>query len=182
MQRGRVSSVDAVEVSADRLNSGQVLPGCCAKHGLPAVRRVDFVVKSRPKLKSVGRLWVPGYTAVDRTADYLTRVKFIKVAGWPLCITCVRRRTLGLALASLLFFGGIAAIAAAVVIGLATSPGNRLLAIPFLAGFVAIVASPWPFSWGGLPRITQTEATPAATAVIVHRPHSRFRDQAIGEA
>jgi len=168
-----------MQISADRLNAGQVFPDCCAKHGLPAVRRVDFVVKSRPKLGSMGRLAVPGYTAVGRAAEYLTKVKFIKVAGWPLCIRCVRRRTLGLAVAGVLFFGGVAAIAVAVVIALATSPG-RLLAVPFLAGFLAILASPWPFTWGGLPRITQTESTLDATAVIVHRPHSRFRVSARG--
>ena len=135
------------------------------------------MVKSGPKTRSRARLWVPGYTAVDRAAEYLAKVKFIKVTGWPLCANCVRRRTLGLVLAGFLCFGGIGPMVVAAALSLARSSGDeRLLAIPFLAGFAAVLASPWPFSWGGLPGITQTEAVSDGTAVSVHRPHSRFRN------
>jgi hypothetical protein len=77
-----------------------------------------------------------------------------------------------LALAGTLFFGGVVAMIAAAAITMATTSP-----ILYLAGFAAILVSPWPFSLGGLPGITQTEATPDAVAVSVYRPHSRFRDQ-----
>jgi hypothetical protein len=168
---------DAVKIPAEQLTGGQLPPDCCARHGLPAARRVDFVVKSRPKVSSVKRLAVPGYTAVDRAAEYLTKVQFIRVEGWPLCRKCLRRRTAGLAVAALLFFGGITAMIASAAISLSSSPANRALAIPFMLGFAAVVASPWPFAWGGLPKITRAEATPDGSAVLVEQPASGFRAQ-----
>jgi hypothetical protein len=168
---------DAVQIPADQLAAGWPLPDCCARHGLPAIRRVDFVVKSRPKVRSVGRLALPGYTTVDRAEEYLTKVRFISVKGWPLCKRCLRRRTAGLSLATLLFFGGIVTMIASVALTLSHSPANRALAIPFMLGFAAIVAAPWPFSWGGLPKITQTQATPDGSAVVVENPDGMFREQ-----
>src|SRR5690606_14881003 len=96
----------AVDVSAEWLEGGPELPDRCVRHGLPAVRRADFVIRSRPKISPRRRLLVPGYTALDRAAEYRRAVRWVRVTGWPLCATCVRDRRVYLGLASVLFFGG----------------------------------------------------------------------------
>jgi len=59
-----------VEVPAAWLATAPELPDRCVRHGLPAVRRVDFVIKSRPKLSPWRRTLLPGYSSLDRAAEY----------------------------------------------------------------------------------------------------------------
>ncbi|MEU4163368.1 hypothetical protein [Actinoplanes sp. NPDC026670] len=80
--------------------------------------------------------------------------------------------------AGILFFGGIAAMVVAAVAGLTFADGNRLLSIPFMAGFVsAAFLAPWIFAWAGLALVTRTRATPDGSAVRVDEPHDDFRRQ-----
>lgn len=105
-----------MEVPAAWLATAPELPDRCVRHGLPAVRRVDFVIKSRPKLSPWRRTLLPGYSSLDRAAEYARAVKLTRVSGWLLCARCHRVRTTGLVLASLLFFGGVATIVVAFVL------------------------------------------------------------------
>jgi hypothetical protein len=61
-----------VDLSARWLGGGPRLPDRCVRHGRPAARRVDLVIRSRPKLSSRRRPLVPGYTAFGRGS--LTRL------------------------------------------------------------------------------------------------------------
>lgn len=172
-----MSAADAIDIPADWLATQPALPDRCVKHGLPAVRRVDFVVKSRPRVSSPWRMLLPGYTALNRGEEYAKQVTFVTVHGWPLCAQCARRRSTGLSLAGILFFGGLAAIAGAVIARLAMPDPSLLLAIPILGGFVAMLLSPLPLRWAGLPQLTQTQATADGTAVHVDHPASEFSTQ-----
>lgn len=169
-----MSVAEMIEIPTETLAAGRPLPGVCAKHGLPAVQRVDFVVKSRPDLGSPGRLAIPGYTALSRAEEYVKKVTFVEVRGWPLCARCVRRRATGRIAAAALLFGGLGVMILSVVVTLTVAQGNRLWSIPFLAGFAAMILSPWPFSWAGLPRVTQTQANRDGSAVVVDHPNDEF--------
>jgi hypothetical protein len=174
---GPVSPAGTIDIPTDWLATNPALPNRCVKHGLPAEQRVDFVVKSRPKVSPIRKLLIPGYTALNRGEEYLSKVQFIKVHGWPLCAECVRRRRTGLGLAAILFFGGLAAIVGAVIARAAISGDSGLLAAPIMGGFVAMLLSPWPFSWAGLPKLTQTQATPDGGAVHVDHASPDFTQQ-----
>ncbi|GAA2488695.1 hypothetical protein Ahu01nite_023170 [Winogradskya humida] len=164
----------AIDVSAAWLATNPVLPDRCVKHGLPVQRRVSFVVKSRPKVSPVRKLFVPGYTALNRGEEYLSKVQFVRVQGWPLCAECVRRRRLGITFAAVLLFGGLAAIVVAVIARSAMSGNSGVLGVLVAVGFVAMLVSPVPFSWAGLPRLTQTQATADGDAVHVDHASPEF--------
>lgn len=164
----------AIDVSAAWLATNPALPDRCVKHGLPVQRRVSFVVKSRPKVSPVRKLFVPGYTALNRGEEYLSKVQFVRVQGWPLCAECVRRRRLGIAFAAVLFFGGLAAIVVAVIARSAMSGNSGVLGVLVAVGFIAMLVSPAPFSWAGLPRLTRTQATADGDAVHVDQPSPEF--------
>ncbi|BEL08127.1 hypothetical protein Q0Z83_063180 [Actinoplanes sichuanensis] len=173
-----MSVAEMIEIPTEFLADGARLPDVCARHGSSAAQRADFVIKSRPDLGSPGRLAIPGYTVLNRADDYAKKVKFIEVSGWPLCARCVRRRAGGRLAAGILFFGGIAAMVISAVAGLTFADGNRLLSIPFMAGFVeAALLAPWIFAWSGLALTTRTQATPDGTAVRVDEPDPEFRRQ-----
>ena len=172
-----MSPAGAIDIPADWLATNPALPDRCVKHGRAARQRVDFVVKSRPKVSPVRKLFVPGYTALNRGEEYLSKVQFIKVRGWPLCPECVRRRRIGLSLAAVLFFGGVLALVGAVIARAAMSGDSGVLAIPMMLGFAAMLLSPWPFSWAGLPKLTQTQATPDGSAVHVDHASPEFTQQ-----
>lgn len=163
-----------VDVSAEWLEGGPALPDRCVRHGLPAVRRVDFVARSRPKISSRRRMLLPTHTALDRADEYLRAVKAVRLSGWPLCATCVRDRRAYLALAGVLFFGGLAAVVVAFIAGGVLAGDQPLLLIPILAGFAAMLLSPIPLTRGALPRLTGTETTVDGTAVRITDPHPEF--------
>lgn len=120
---------------------------------------------------------MPGYTALNRGEEYLSRVRFVEVHGWPLCDACVRRRRLGRALAAVLLLGGLVAILAAVIVRSRLSGESVLLAIPIIVGSAAMLLSPWPLSWAGLPQLTHAQATPDGRAVHVERASTAFTQQ-----
>jgi hypothetical protein len=84
-----VSPVTAptMEIPAAWLVDGAVLPDRCVRHGAPATRRVDLIVRSRP-------------------------AHAVRVPGWPLCRRCTLLRVAGLAGAGVLFGGGLVAVVA----------------------------------------------------------------------
>jgi len=127
----------ALEVPAAWFASAPELPGHCVRHGLPATRREDFVVKSRPKLSPWRRTLLPGHSSLDRAGEYARSVKLTRVSGWPLCGRCGRVRTAGLVLANVLFFGGVAMLIASLVLRAQADGPVPMLLVPILGAFAA---------------------------------------------
>ena len=165
---------ETVEIPTAWLAGEPRLPDTCVRHGLPAVRRVTFAVRSKPAVGSRKRAFLPGYTSLNRADEYVRQVRVAKVTGWPLCAECVRRRRLGLALAAVLFFGGAAAMIAGFVAGAVSDGPDRALLVPILAGFAAILLSPVPLRWASLPRLTRAELTADGSTVHVSDASSTF--------
>ena len=171
-----------VDIPAAWLAQQQVLPDRCVQHGLPAVRRTTFAVRSNPTIGSRKKVFQPGYTSLNRADEYVRQVKFVKVTGWPLCQQCVRRRTLGLALASVLLFGGLLVMIGGFVVATVGDGPNKALLIPILVGFAAVLVSPLPFRWASLLRLSQAEVTTDGAAVQVHDASQGFTRQLPGPA
>jgi hypothetical protein len=146
-------------------------------HGEPAVRRVTFGIRSKPVIGSRKKLLVPGYTSVNRAAEYLEQVQAVKATGWPLCARCVRQRTLGLVLTNVLFFGGLAVFAATFVTGAVADPPAPVLVVMFLGGLAAILLAVVPLQRASLPRLSRAEVTPDGAAVQVSDPSPEFTAQ-----
>jgi hypothetical protein len=172
-----VSAPTTVDIPVEWLAQEPPLPDRCAAHGLPAVRRVTFAVRSNPKIGSRAKVFQPGYTSLNRAEEYAKQVKIVKVSGWPLCAKCARRRTLGLTLAGLLFFGGLVAMIAGFVVAAVDDGPNKAPMIPILVGFAAILLSPLPFRSASLPKIAQAEVTADGTSIHVAGPSAAFIDQ-----
>jgi len=170
-------SQDAVDIPVDWLATRPHLPDRCVRHGLPAVQRVDFAVRSRPMISPRRKVLLPGYTSVNRADEYLKKLTVTKVEGWPLCARCVRDRATGVAIAGVLFFGGLVAVVAAFIAGGVMAGTHLLLAIPILAGLAAILVSPLPLRHGSLARLTRAQTTDDGTAVRVSDPHPDFADR-----
>lgn len=164
----------AVDISTQWLATEPTLPGRCVRHGLPAVRRVTFAIKSNPKIGSRKRVLVPGYTSVDRAAEYLQQVKIAKAVGWPLCARCVRQRDIGLGAAGVLLLGGLAALAGAFVFGAVGEPAVPVLMLLFFGGFAAMLLSVLPFQRVSLGRLSQAHVTADGSAVHVSNPSPEF--------
>ncbi|MBC6460401.1 hypothetical protein [Actinomadura sp. HBU206391] len=148
--------------------------GCtmCAWHGAPAVRRAGFALQSRPALRTprVGVL----STGIDRLAEHAERVKIAKIVDWPLCRRCVRTRRGWLSLAAVLFWGGLAAMAAAVVARIVLGEVTPVLGVPLLGGFVMALSSPAAFVASSLPRITRARTSTDGRFVQVTGADPRF--------
>lgn len=163
-----------VDIPTEWLAQDPPLPDRCVLHGLPAVETVTFAVRSKPKIGSRKKVFLPGYTSLNRADEYLRQVQIAKVSGWPLCPQCVRRRRLGLRLAGLLFFAGLAAMIAGFVLGAVADGPNPALLAPILIGLAAILVSPVPLRWASLPQLTRAELTPDGAAVRVANPSAAF--------
>jgi hypothetical protein len=172
-----VPTPTAVEIPSDWLAREPQLPDRCAAHGLPAVRRVTFAVRSKPKIGSRAKVFQPGYTSLNRAEEYAKQVKIVKVSGWPLCANCVRRRTAGLVLAGLLFFGGLLAMIVGFVVAAVDDGPDKTPMIPILLGFAAILLSPLPFRFASLPKITHAEVTANGSVVHVSEASTSFAEQ-----
>jgi hypothetical protein len=172
-----VSAPTAVDIPSDWLSHEPELPVHCVQHGLPAVRRVTFAVRSNPEIGSRKKVFQPGYTSLNRAEEYARQVKIVKVSGWPLCPQCVRRRIVGLSFAGVLFFGGLLAMIAGFVVGAVDDGSNPALLIPILLGFAAVLVSPLPFRSASLPRIARAQVTADGSAVHVADPSPQFMEQ-----
>ncbi|MGK5684729.1 hypothetical protein [Actinoplanes sp. URMC 104] len=156
-----------VAIAAGWLAEEPPLPDRCVKHGEPAVRRATFAVRSHPRTSSRKRAFQPGYTSLNRAEEYACQVKLVKVSGWPLCRSCVRRRTIASTLAGVLFFGGVLAMIAGLVAGAVDDGPNHLPLVPILLGLAAVLLSPLPLRRAGLPRLARAAATADGSAVQV---------------
>src|SRR3954463_2015899 len=99
------------------MEQGFRLPEHCVIHGLAASRKITFALKSNPKVDSRKKVLTPGYTSVNRAAEYLNQVKVVKATDWPFCARCIRQRRVGIALASVLLGVGFLALIAAFIVG-----------------------------------------------------------------
>ena len=161
-----------VDIPADWLVQQPHLPDRCTRHGLPAVRRVGFAVRSRP-IASRRRV-LPGYSSVDSASDHPRRVRVVEVSGWPLCAACERQRTLATALATALIVGGLLMIVAASVAGIVAARAPLPVVAAFAAGLVAVLLAPLVLRWGGLQQVTRAQATADGAAVRLTDPHPAF--------
>jgi hypothetical protein len=134
---------------------------------------VTFAIKSNPKIGSRKRV-VPGYTSVDRAAEYLQQVKIAKAVGWPLCARCVRQRDIGLGAAGVLLLGGLAVLAGAFVFGVVGEPAVLVLMLLFFGGFAAMLLSVLPFQRVSLGRLSLAYVTADGSAVHVSNPSPEF--------
>jgi hypothetical protein len=173
----RVSAPTTVDIPAEWLAQEPQLPDRCAAHGLPAVRRVTFAVRSNPKIGSRAKVFQPGYTSLNRAEEYAKQVKIVKMSGWPLCAKCVRRRTVRLILTGLLFFGGLLAMIAGFVVAAVDEGPNKAPIVPILLGLAAILVSPLPFRSASLPKLAHAEVTPEGSAVRVVDADTAFAEQ-----
>ena len=159
---------------ADWVGVSGHLPRHCSRHGLPAVATKDFALQSRVDRAAARRQ--PGAGAVDmanRLARHGTQVRVVHVRGWPLCPRCLRTRRWWLAIASVLFFGGLVAFAGA-LLGGALTDGAPWLAAVAGGGFVLLPLSALPFSRGALGRLTGARTSPDGTSVLVDEPSEPF--------
>jgi hypothetical protein len=166
-----------VDIPADWLAGEPALPDRCVRHGRPAARRVRFAIRSNPRIGSRKKVFQPGYTSLNRMAEYSRQVKIVKVSGWPLCSACARQRTAGLALTGVLFFAGLLAMIGGFVAGAMASGPNPAILLPILLGFAAVLASPWPLRLAALPRLAGAEVTPDGSAVRVTGASPEFTAQ-----
>lgn len=148
---GSSGPVAVVTVSAARVGRHGCLPTHCSRHGLPAVRQQDFVLQSKPRLGGTD------------------------VRGWPLCGRCVRARVCWLAVASVLFFGGLAVFAGS-LIAAAASDGPWLAGLA-AAGFVLMPLAAVPFALGSLPRLIRARTSSDGESVVISRPSRAFTAQ-----
>ncbi|MGK5681325.1 hypothetical protein [Actinoplanes sp. URMC 104] len=164
----------AVDISTTWLEKELRLPEHCARHGLPYARKVTFALKSNPRIGSRKKVLAPGYTSVDRAAEYLNQVKIVKATGWPMCAHCIRERAVGITLASVLLFLGVAAFACAFIIGALTDAAAGVFVGLFFGGLALLLLSVVPFQRVSLGRLTQAHVTDDGQAVHVTNPKPEF--------
>ncbi|WP_245992503.1 hypothetical protein [Prauserella muralis] len=109
----------------------------------------------------------------ERLDQHRRNVRVADVKGWPLCRKCTRTRAWWLTVASVLFFGGLAAFAGALIVAGVTD-GMPWLAGVAVAGFVLMPLSAFPFVLGSLPRLTGAQTSPDGASVIVTNPSEAF--------
>jgi hypothetical protein len=98
-----------VEFPSWCLSTGAGVPEVCARHGEPAVKRVDTAMSSRPPwwtyLLGGGLL---AFLVAGRTR------KVVSVSGWPLCARCRTRQIITVGVGLLVIAAGVGAFAVGV--------------------------------------------------------------------
>jgi hypothetical protein len=171
------TSARSVSVPASWVTSGRAMPAHCARHGLPAARRADFALQSRPQMPN--NQWTNGnlFSTVGRLSDRARRVKVVRVQAWPLCARCARTRAIWLTAAQILFWGGLAAAVGAIVARILADEPSPVLGIPLLGGFALVLASPFVLQVAALGRITQAETSADGSQVLVRDAHPAFVEE-----
>lgn len=144
------------------------------------MRRVDFAVQSRVRVDGDRLLSSSPLGVADRIGERARRVEVARARSWPLCRSCARRRSVLFGLAQVLFWGGLASTAAALLIRLIGGEQAAFLGVLLLGGFFAVLASVAPFVAGSLPRITRARTSDDGGCVIVENPHPTFAEQVRG--
>ncbi|MGH3687025.1 MAG: hypothetical protein ACRDRU_22480 [Pseudonocardiaceae bacterium] len=164
---------DSLGVPANWMCVTTRLPAHCVRHGLPAARRVDLALQSRPQLANNlptrGNVLGLG----SRLGEWGQRVKVTRVRGWPLCSRCVTQRRTWIWPTWVLFWGGLALVVGAVTARIVAGPAP-LLGIPLLGGCAMMLASVVPFTRASYLRITQAQTSVDGSQVIIANPHPRF--------
>ncbi|GAA3365687.1 hypothetical protein GCM10020366_66580 [Saccharopolyspora gregorii] len=138
------------------------------------MRAVDFALQSRAEPGS-GRLMSANPLGMaGRLGERAQRVRITRVRGWPLCRACAWRRTTGLVLANAMFWGGLAAIAGALVVRVSAGAQSSALGALLLVGFFAALASVLPFAFGSLARVSGARTSEDGAEVVVDDPHPEF--------
>ncbi|OZM70046.1 hypothetical protein CFN78_27330 [Amycolatopsis antarctica] len=148
------------------------LPRYCTRHGRPATRRKDFALQSKVRIEG-RRIFANVFSQTERLAQHASKVRVIDVKGWPLCAVCVRTRTSWLAVASALFFGGLAALVGSLAVG-AFTDGMQWLAAVAVGGFVLMPLAAFPFVRGSMGRLIGAMTSPDGESVIVENPSAAF--------
>ncbi|GAA4613593.1 hypothetical protein GCM10023108_14780 [Saccharopolyspora hordei] len=169
-----------IRIPVDTATTPGGLPQCCAAHGRVAVRQVDFALQSRVQVDGNRVLSSSLLGVADRIGERARRVKVARVRGWPLCRGCARRRSVLFGLSQLLFWGGLASIAAALLVRLIGGVQATFLGVLAFGGFIVALASVVPFVAGSLPRITRARTSDDGGSVIVEDPHPAFVAQTRG--
>ncbi|WP_034268057.1 hypothetical protein [Haloechinothrix halophila] len=163
-----------VTLSADTVGQPGNLPRHCSRHGLPAVRQQDFVLQSKVKLEGNRALLQSNVIGMsERLSDYGKKVRTADVKGWPLCRKCTRSRALWLAVASVMFFGGLATFVGSLVVAAVADDMQWLGGVAF-AAFAVLPLAAFPFSLGSLPRLTGARTSPDGASVIIEQPSQAF--------
>ncbi|WP_260194768.1 hypothetical protein [Actinophytocola gossypii] len=152
------------------------LPRYCSRHGLPAVRRVDFALQSAVRIEGSRFRAVGGSGALgmaDRLGQHGKKVRVVHVRSWPLCGRCNRTRVGWLTLAAIMFFGGLTAFVGSLIVGIVVD-GAQVLAAVAVGGFVLLPLAAFPFARGGLARIVGARTSPDGATVLVENPSQAF--------
>lgn len=167
---------DPLGVPANWMCATTTMPAHCVRHGLPAVRRVDLALQSRPQmannLPTRGNILGLG----SRLGEWGQRVKTTRVHGWPLCSRCVTQRCTWIWPTRVLFWGGLVLVIGAVAASILAGPAP-LLGIPMLGGCAMMLASVVPFTRASYPRIVQAQTSVDGSQVIITNPHPYFASE-----
>lgn len=150
----------------------------CARHGEPAVRRVDWRPQWRPLRpgeREVGGALISspiGYTG--RVVERMTQTVAVDARGWPLCAACTRTRSRWVGGCLVTLTVGVLCVVGAAVVGL-TAGGRPVLAVPIMVGIVLVIASTVPLARGSLERITGARGTADPTRVLIDGADARFQ-------
>ncbi len=167
-------SPGVVTLPADVVGKPGNLPRHCTRHGPPAVRQQDFVLQSKVTVEGNRFLNQSNVIGMgERLSDYGKKVRTADVKGWPLCRRCTSTRALWLAVASVMFFSGLAAFVGSLVLAAVTDGMQWLGGVAF-AGFALLPLAAFPFWLGSLPRLTGARTSPDGTSVIIENPSQAF--------
>jgi hypothetical protein len=173
--------VARVEFPSWWLSTGSGVPEVCARHGEPAIKRVNTTMSSRPPwwtyLLGGGLL---AFLVVSVTGH--TR-KAVSVSGWPLCARCRTRQIITLGVGLLAIAAGLAAFVVGLRAGqaayLADSTTNSTWWLWVLLGGLAVALAG---VFVALHARAQGTAGAAVSrdggAVVVRRSHERFAARA----
>lgn len=168
----------SILLSAQRLGSGAAMPGHCAWHGRPAVRRKGLALPSLPAIATT-HARDSSRPGPRRLAEWAVRVRHVRVHDWPLCDRCVRYRRLWFGLCCVMFWGSGAWFAVILLVHTVVAPLDEgLVMFSFVVCLGLALTSPRPFVRGSYPRILGAFASADGTAVIVEDPHPLFAAEA----
>lgn len=115
------------------------LPDVCARHGEPAAERADLVI-SAPWKRKHSRFYYLVFTW-ERAGEPARDRKLVTVPGWPLCARCLAIARARKRLAAALALTGLLLLVGAIAGRIAAGEPGAVLALPLLAGLLALPAS-----------------------------------------
>lgn len=151
------------------------LPAHCARHGRPAVKRVDFALQSKVEIEGNRTLSGNVFSTADRLSRRAEKVRVTHVKGWPLCRDCVRIRTVWLTIALIMFVGGLVAFAGSLLVGIVAAESTvQAFAGVAIGGFVVLVLSAFALHRAGLARLVGAATAADGRTVLIVNPSDAF--------